>query len=157
MKSIDEFLTAQEVTGYSSQNVIEPIKKSLNIHWQQCTELTRQAVHLERWGYKLKAGAARMVKILVLIFLGVVASVGLAEDSVKPNARPKHPDIPFKDVGWRRGANRVGFSPVLAWYPNGLAFGAGPIVVSDDRRRVRIPLNIGFGGVTEVNTFNFTR
>lgn len=101
-----------------------------------------------------------MIKILVLIFLGVVASIARAEDSAQPNARPKRPNIPFKDVGWKRGANRAGFSPVLAWYPNGLAFGAGPIVVSDDRKHVRIPVNVGFGGVTEVNTrglYGFSR
>ena len=43
---------AQEVQGYSSEQVIELLKKSLNIHWQQTTALTAQAVHLERWGYK---------------------------------------------------------------------------------------------------------
>lgn len=43
---------AQAVEGYSSNGVIELLKKSLNIHWQQCTALTAQAVHLERWGYK---------------------------------------------------------------------------------------------------------
>lgn len=43
---------SQEVTGYSSDTVIELLKKSLNIHWQQATALTAQAEHLERWGYK---------------------------------------------------------------------------------------------------------
>lgn len=43
---------SQEVTGYSSDSVIELLKKSLNIHWQQTTALSAQAVHLERWGYK---------------------------------------------------------------------------------------------------------
>ena len=43
---------AQNVEGYSTQNVIELLKKSLNIHWQQTTSLSAQAVHLERWGYK---------------------------------------------------------------------------------------------------------
>ena len=43
---------AQEVQGYSSDMVIELLKKSLNIHWQQTTALSAQAVHLERWGYK---------------------------------------------------------------------------------------------------------
>lgn len=43
---------AQEVAGYSSDSVIELLKQSLNIHWQQTTTLTAQAVHLERWGYK---------------------------------------------------------------------------------------------------------
>jgi bacterioferritin (cytochrome b1) len=45
-------LSAQEVAGYSSDTVVELLKKSLNIHWQQTTSLTAQAEHLERWGYK---------------------------------------------------------------------------------------------------------
>jgi bacterioferritin (cytochrome b1) len=43
---------AQQVAGYSSEEVINLLKTSLNIHWQQTTVLTAQAVHLERWGYK---------------------------------------------------------------------------------------------------------
>ncbi len=63
-KTIDKLLTeqnkqveqldqtiAQEVPGYSSDMVIELLKKSLNIHWQQTTALSAQAIHLERWGY----------------------------------------------------------------------------------------------------------
>lgn len=45
-------LVSQEVSGYSSDSVIELLKKSLNIHWQQTTSLSAQAVHLDRWGYK---------------------------------------------------------------------------------------------------------
>lgn len=61
MKSIDQLLEnqedlmkteSQEVTGYSTELVIELLKKSLNIHWQQTTSLSAQAIHLERWGYK---------------------------------------------------------------------------------------------------------
>lgn len=58
-KTIDKLLIeqnqksiAQQVQGYSSDMVIDLIKKSLNIHWQQTTVLTAQAEHLERWGYK---------------------------------------------------------------------------------------------------------
>jgi bacterioferritin (cytochrome b1) len=60
-KPISELLQEQEtpmntksqtVEGYSTQDVIDLLKKSLNIHWQQTTTLTAQAVHLERWGYK---------------------------------------------------------------------------------------------------------
>jgi bacterioferritin (cytochrome b1) len=53
-QSIDKLLESksQEVNGYSSEMVIELLKKSLNIHWQQTTSLTAQAEHLERWGYK---------------------------------------------------------------------------------------------------------
>ena len=61
MTNIDDLLKKQEVkmeskaqnlNGYSSNTVIECLKKSLNIHWQQTTVLTAQAAHLERWGYK---------------------------------------------------------------------------------------------------------
>ena len=54
MKTIREMLNstqAQPVQGYSSEQVISLLKQSLNIHWQQTTSLTAQAVHLERWGY----------------------------------------------------------------------------------------------------------
>ena len=53
-QSIEKLLDsqAQEVTGYSSDTVIELIKTSLNIHWKQTTVLTAQAEHLQRWGYK---------------------------------------------------------------------------------------------------------
>ena len=44
--------TAQDIENYSNNAVIENLKKSLNIHWQQTTVLSGQAVHLERWGYK---------------------------------------------------------------------------------------------------------
>ena len=50
---------AQEVNGYSSNAVIELIKKSLNIHWQQTTALTAQAEHLDRWGYKKLAATIK--------------------------------------------------------------------------------------------------
>jgi len=43
---------AQQVDGYSSQTVVDLLKQSLNIHWQQTTVLTAQAEHLNRWGYK---------------------------------------------------------------------------------------------------------
>lgn len=64
-KSIDQLLNdqnltkAQEVDGYSTQKVIELLKQSLNIHWQQTTALTAQAIHLERWGYKKLAAVIK--------------------------------------------------------------------------------------------------
>jgi bacterioferritin (cytochrome b1) len=50
---------AQELRGYSSDQVIESLKQSLNIHWQQTTFLTAQAEHLERWGYKKLAAVIK--------------------------------------------------------------------------------------------------
>jgi bacterioferritin (cytochrome b1) len=72
IKSIEELLVeqnmdqlsetetqGQEVSGYSSNQVIELLKTSLNIHWQQTTSLTAQAEHLERWGYKKLAAVIK--------------------------------------------------------------------------------------------------
>ena len=45
-------ISNDEAKNYSNDQVIELLKKSLNIHWQQTTVLSAQAIHLERWGYK---------------------------------------------------------------------------------------------------------
>jgi len=50
---------AQTIESYSTQGVVELLKQSLNIHWQQTTVLSAQAVHLERWGYKKLAEVIR--------------------------------------------------------------------------------------------------
>lgn len=47
-----EVISDKEIENNSSDKVIELLKKSLNIHWQQTTSLSAQAIHLERWGYK---------------------------------------------------------------------------------------------------------
>ena len=43
--------TVSEIAEYSSNEVIDFIKQSVNIHWQQAMELTGQGVHLKRWGF----------------------------------------------------------------------------------------------------------
>lgn len=48
----EETTEAENPSTYSSNQVLELLKKSLNIHWQQTTSLTAQSEHLERWGYK---------------------------------------------------------------------------------------------------------
>jgi len=50
---------AQTQDSYTSDTVIELLKKSLNIHWQQTTTLSAQAAHLERWGYKKLAAVIK--------------------------------------------------------------------------------------------------
>lgn len=56
MTKIDTLLEkqaeAESVTSYSSDHVVDLLKQSLDIHWQQTIVLTAQAVHLEKWGYK---------------------------------------------------------------------------------------------------------
>lgn len=51
-ETVPDKIESQQVDGYTTDTVIELLKKSLNIHWQQTTVLSAQAVHLERWGYK---------------------------------------------------------------------------------------------------------
>jgi bacterioferritin (cytochrome b1) len=60
-KSIETLLQlqGQEVAGYSTEMVVELLKTSLNIHWQQLTVLSAQAVHLDRWGYKKLAATIK--------------------------------------------------------------------------------------------------
>lgn len=60
-QSIEKLLNSQgqDITGYTSDTVIALLKASLNIHWQQTTALSAQAVHLERWGYKKLAAVIK--------------------------------------------------------------------------------------------------
>jgi bacterioferritin (cytochrome b1) len=46
-------------TQVENNNVVELLKKSLNIHWQQTTVLSAQAVHLARWGYSKLAAVVK--------------------------------------------------------------------------------------------------
>lgn len=75
MKSIEELLQEPEennqmentkseeqvevVVSDTTNEVVDLLKKSLNIHWQQTTVLSAQAVHLERWGYKKLAAVIK--------------------------------------------------------------------------------------------------
>jgi bacterioferritin (cytochrome b1) len=47
-----DVISDEEIENNSNNQVVELLKKSLNIHWQQTTSLSAQAIHLERWGYK---------------------------------------------------------------------------------------------------------
>jgi len=50
-KVMSQPLSDEEAKNYTNNNVVELLKLSLNIHWQQTTTLSAQAVHLDRWGY----------------------------------------------------------------------------------------------------------
>jgi bacterioferritin (cytochrome b1) len=47
-----DMISDKEAKNYTNDTVLDLLKKSLNIHWQQTTVLSAQAVHLDRWGYK---------------------------------------------------------------------------------------------------------
>lgn len=55
-KSIEELMKittkAESITDYSNPKIIPLIKESVNIHWQQASELAGQSIHLKRWGYE---------------------------------------------------------------------------------------------------------
>lgn len=48
---IDPKTESQDIQEYSSDDLTNLLKESVNIHWQQAMELTGQGVHLKRWGY----------------------------------------------------------------------------------------------------------
>lgn len=54
-----DVISDEEVDNNPSDPVVELLKKSLNIHWQQTTSLSAQAIHLERWGYKKLASVIK--------------------------------------------------------------------------------------------------
>jgi bacterioferritin (cytochrome b1) len=50
-KEISVAENTEDQTVVETNSVVDLLKKSLNIHWQQTTALSAQAVHLDRWGY----------------------------------------------------------------------------------------------------------
>ena len=54
-----DVISDAEIENNSNNQVVELLKKSLNIHWQQTTSLSAQAIHLERWGYKKLASVIK--------------------------------------------------------------------------------------------------
>lgn len=50
-KSIASLLTDQEYSNNKNSIIIDFLKQSLIIHWQQQQELLGQAEHAKRWGY----------------------------------------------------------------------------------------------------------
>jgi bacterioferritin (cytochrome b1) len=54
-----DMISDEEAKNYTNDQVVELLKKSLNIHWQQTTVLSAQAVHLERWGYSKLAAVIK--------------------------------------------------------------------------------------------------
>lgn len=53
-----------------------------------------------------------------------------------------------------RRFNSVGYAPVIVWVPYGSYMNTG-VIISPDRRYVRIGVNTGFSGITRVDTFNY--
>ena len=50
----------------------------------------------------------------------------------------------------------VGYRPIITWFPQGTSMSVGSVIVSPDRRYVRIGVSMTQSGITGVNTFNFS-
>jgi len=54
------------------------------------------------------------------------------------------------------GKRGVGYHPIITWLPQGTTMSAGPVIVSPDRRYVRIGISASNMSVGAVHTFNFS-
>jgi len=57
-------------------------------------------------------------------------------------------------LGQRHGG--VGYRPIISFFPQGDMMMAGPVIVSPDRRYVRVGISAAQSGITAVHTFNFS-
>jgi len=57
-------------------------------------------------------------------------------------------------LGQARG--NVGYRPIISFFPQGDMMTAGPVIVSPDRRYVRIGVSAAKTGIGHVHTFNFS-
>lgn len=69
-------------------------------------------------------------------------------NGMRPNFPPQH--------GFGGMRPPVGYMPMIVWLPQGMHMGVGPVVVSPDRRYVRLGINAGFYHIPEVHTFNYS-
>ncbi len=51
---------------------------------------------------------------------------------------------------------RIAYHPIIQWYPQGTFLNVGPVLVSPDRRYVRMGVNMGFSSITGYHTFNYS-
>jgi|TARA_R110000765_G_scaffold18989_1_gene50385 hypothetical protein len=54
------------------------------------------------------------------------------------------------------GKRGVGYHPIITWLPQGTTMSTGPVIVSPDRRYVRVGISASNMGVGAVHTFNFS-
>jgi hypothetical protein len=52
--------------------------------------------------------------------------------------------------------NSVGYRPIISFFPQGDMMTVGPVIVSPDRRYVRIGISAARTGIGHVHTFNFS-
>ena len=52
--------------------------------------------------------------------------------------------------------NAVGYRPIISFFPQGDMMTVGPVIVSPDRRYVRIGISAARTGIGHVHTFNFS-
>ena len=62
---------------------------------------------------------------------------------------------------YRKGVNfhnrvlrNVGYRPIITWIPEGVGMHVGPVIVSPDRKYVRLGINMNFSSIKGFSTFN---
>ena len=51
--------------------------------------------------------------------------------------------------------NGVSYYPIVQWFPHGTNLNVGPVLVSPDRRHIRMGINMNFSSITGFHTFNY--
>lgn len=52
---------------------------------------------------------------------------------------------------------KVGYRPIITWLPSGASMNVGPVVVSEDRRYIRMTINPFFSSVIGFKTFTYRK
>jgi hypothetical protein len=74
----------------------------------------------------------------------------------RPNFNGARPNFYGPQHGFGGMRPPVGYMPMVVWLPQGMHMGVGPVVVSPDRRYVRLGINAGFYHIPQVHTFNYS-
>jgi hypothetical protein len=94
-----------------------------------------------------------MYKFLLTLAMCLSGGAANAQDFWNPNTNNHiYYNPPNAYYGY---TPHVTYVPVVQWYPTGTWLNVGPVVVSPDRRYVRLGINAGFTDYYGVSTFNF--
>ena len=113
-------------------------------------------------------------QVLILIFIFTLTVKGYGQDEKKKASSGSKIYQSLKnldDSKARRGYNAwkkkykhlrgeprgVGYRPIITWLPEGTAVSFGPVIVSEDRKYIRIGINTQFSSIKAVKTFTFRK
>ena len=111
-----------------------------------------------------------IIFIIILFFVSAMAS-GQEREVPKQGRKITKAELDANGRKYTRETNKarknlglpprrprdVGFRPVITWLPQGASLNVGPVIVSEDRRYVRMTLNPFFSQITGFKTFSFRK